>query len=57
LQSYFLQRLLHLIELKRLDDRLDFLHRVSVSRLRMEGSAPRWNRGLVSRSRAKALSV
>ena len=36
---------------------VDFLHRVSVSRLRMEGSAPRWNRGLVSRSRAKAVSV
>jgi hypothetical protein len=52
LQSNFLQRLLYLIELERLDDRLDFLHRVSVSRLRWR-PGPRWNRDFVSRSRAK----
>src|SRR5258707_5652333 len=52
LQTYFLQRLLHLIELERLDHSLDFLHCVSPPGPRVggitDGTEP-----LVSRSRAK----
>src|SRR4029077_1760892 len=53
LQTDFLQRLLHFIELERLDHSLDFFHRVSSPGPRVgaitEGTEP-----LVSRSRAKA---
>jgi hypothetical protein len=51
LQTHLLQCLLHLIEFERLDDGLDFLHRVSSPRF--QAAEPRRNQRLVSRSRAK----
>src|SRR3984957_7197360 len=53
LQTDFLERLLHLIELERFDHGLDFFHRVSPPGPQ-GGRNHRWNRALVSRSRAKA---
>ena len=53
LKTYLLERLLHLVEFERLNNRLDFLHRVSSPGSVKAGPIPR-NRALVSRSRANA---
>src|SRR5262249_58075511 len=52
LQAHLLQRLLHLVELEGLDDRLDFFHCVSVSDP-TGGGDPGSGRELVSRVHAK----
>jgi hypothetical protein len=54
LQTDFLERLLHLIKFERLDDCLNFFHRVSSPGSEMHRVIPGTER-MVSRSRAKAV--